>query len=287
MGIDVSSTSAPTITNNKIFANTNCGVYTTDCGDIEIKNNWIYLNGNNGTDSGVFLRYSISPPTVRNNTIVENSPYGIYVAYGRDPCLINDIVWGNGTNIFSERGIENISAAYCCIQGGFEGTGNISCDPCFRSPDTNDYHLSRDSNCIDAGDPNFSDFNETDIDGECRISDGDGDGMFIVDIGADEVYWPKADYNGDLIVNFIDFAILAADWQLPSSNKSLDADTDVDIYDLKVFCDNWLWIAPWSDMYESLGIGGMDMMSEGSADLSGVAFLSSGLSVQLQRRRKR
>jgi parallel beta-helix repeat protein len=272
-GLRVWSASSPTITNNIICNNKDNGIYTYRVESAVINNNWIYRNGvGDGYpydyDSGLYLLDSISPPVVRNNTIVGNSYFGIYIPSGRDPCLINDIVWGNGSepnkNVVSERGIENIVAAYCCIEGGFDGRGNISCDPCFRNPDTNDYHLGRDSNCIDAGDPDFSDFNETDIDGECRIADGDGDGTFIVDIGADEaVYWPKADYNGDLIVNFIDFAFLAADWQKANSTRTLDGDTDVEIDDLKIFCDYWLWIAPWSDMYESLG---MSMAVEGEAE---------------------
>ena len=72
-----------------------------------------------------------------------------------------------------------------------------------------------------------------------------------VDIGADE-FSPKADYNGDLIVNFVDFANLASKWRQNDPNKSLDNDNDVDIYDLERFCDDWLWIAPCSEMYQLL-----------------------------------
>lgn len=70
------------------------------------------------------------------------------------------------------------------------------------------YHLDPNSGCIDAGDPNFSDYSVSDIDGQLRIMDGDGDGNDIVDIGADE--FPSTcetclgDLNGDDFVNNLD-----------------------------------------------------------------------------------
>jgi hypothetical protein len=183
---------------------------------------------------------------------VENTPYGICIAYGRDPNLINNIIYDNGNatdkNIYSERGLSGVSASYCCIEGGwgFAGIDNISCDPCFRNPDANDYHLRRDSNCIDAGDSSLDYEDERDIDGHCRVMFGKTDER--VDIGADE-YEPLADYNGDLIVNFFDFANLVSKWRQTDPNISLDNDNDVDIFDLERFCDDWLWIAPCSETY--------------------------------------
>ena len=130
---------------------------------------------------------------------------------------------------------------YNCVQGGFAGgTGNDSNDPLFRDADANDYHLLDSSPCIDTGDPNFTpDANETDIDGEARIMlDG-------VDMGADEYYYSKADYNVDEIVNFIDYSTLANSWQSINADISLDDDNDVDIDDLALFCDDWLWQPGW------------------------------------------
>jgi hypothetical protein len=262
-GVRLVSASFPTINNNIICNNKDNGIYTDNIEHTFIKNNLIYCNGDGNPDnpsvpcydSGLYLKDSISTPFIRNNTIMGNAIYGIYVALGRDPCLINDIVWQNGSepnkNIVSERGLEGIEASYCCIEGGFAGISNINCDPCFRNPDTNDYHLKRDSNCIDAGDPLADYEDENDIDGEVRIFDGDYNGTFIVDIGADEVYWPKADYNLDEIVDFIDFTFLAGAWMSTNNPSiSLDADSDVDIYDLDEFCSDWLWVAPWSQFYE-------------------------------------
>ena len=49
-----------------------------------------------------------------------------------------------------------------------------------------------------------------------------------------------ADFDQNGIINFLDFAVLAAAWQTENPYISLDADTDVDIYDLKIFCNYWL-----------------------------------------------
>jgi hypothetical protein len=48
------------------------------------------------------------------------------------------------------------------------------------------------------------------------------------------------DYNFDNIVNFVDFAIFADAWMTENPFISLDNDNDVDIDDLKIFCDHWL-----------------------------------------------
>jgi predicted outer membrane repeat protein len=83
-------------------------------------------------------------------------------------------------------------------------SGNIDADPCFLLPgywdpndtpgDANDdfwvdgdYHLLADSSC-----------NETDLDGNPRVLDGDSDGNSVVDIGAYEhhIIYVDADANG-------------------------------------------------------------------------------------------
>jgi beta propeller repeat protein len=61
--------------------------------------------------------------------------------------------------------------------------GNISADPRFVNPFNRDYHLTFESPCIDAGDPDWSfDEGQIDIDGESRVH-----GLRI-DIGADEYH---------------------------------------------------------------------------------------------------
>jgi len=242
------------ISNSKICRNQDSGIYTESNTDSVIKNNWIFLNGDSSHDSGLYLKNSISPPFIRNNTIVKNAPYGVYIALGQDPCLINDIILQNGTgsaqDIFSENGIGGVYASYCCLENGFAGIGsdNIFCDPCFVSPDNNDFHLKYASLCIDAGDP-YADYgDERDIDNQCRVAFGRTEER--ADIGGDE-FAPKADYNKDSIVNFIDYAKLASKWRITDANISLDSNNIVNIYDLKLFCNDWLWHAPCSELYQS------------------------------------
>ena len=127
-----------------------------------------------------------------------------------------------------------------------------------------DYHLTADSNCIDAGDPDFNPGpNMKDIDGERRVFDGDDNGTEIVDIGADEYYWSPADFNSDGLVNFFDYALLSSAW-LTDPNKQyyneicdlVDNDR-IDSNDLARFCEDWLWQTAWAKTfpfsYEKMG----------------------------------
>ena len=69
------------------------------------------------------------------------------------------------------------------------GPGNIDADPLFVDPNSGDFHLTVDSPCIDAGDPEFMpDKGETDMDGEPRVIGA------AVDMGADEFH--DCDGNG-------------------------------------------------------------------------------------------
>ena len=125
-----------------------------------------------------------------------------------------------------------------------------------------DYHLSYDSKCMDAGDPDFEpEPNETDIDGEKRVVDGDGNGTLIVDMGADEYYWSPADFNLDEIVNFFDYALFADAWQATSGGPDYNDIYDltdsncIDCNDLAVFCEDWLWQPAWGKTFVFVGRG--------------------------------
>ncbi len=67
-----------------------------------------------------------------------------------------------------------------------DGGGNIyGEDPMFANPFVGDYSLAEGSPCIDAGMPD-GDYPPTDILGNVRVWDGDGDGVATIDIGAFE-----------------------------------------------------------------------------------------------------
>jgi hypothetical protein len=83
--------------------------------------------------------------------------------------LTNCILWDGDDEIWDDSG-SIVTAVYCNVQGGWEGTGNINIDPIFAGPDAGDFHLKSQSGrwepnsqswinddvtslCIDAGNP--------------------------------------------------------------------------------------------------------------------------------------
>ncbi|MFZ0034685.1 MAG: S8 family serine peptidase [Sedimentisphaerales bacterium] len=213
---------SPTITNCKIRDNIYCGILATrGISNIIVKNSMIYRNGR-----GIYHDSPV-PITVTNSTIVSNTSYGI-TAYST-ATVANCIIWDNGDDLTG-----SCSATYSCISDGDPGKGNISEAPSFVDANADNYHLRQDSPCIDAGDPNFTGSNQTDIDGQARIIHG------RVDMGADEFYRKTADFDHNGMVNFLDYAVLVSVWQTDAPNISLDGDNDVDIYDLALFIEDWL-----------------------------------------------
>jgi parallel beta-helix repeat protein len=162
------------------------GVYLVNNLSTSIKNNWIHNNGIKHStqyrSAGIYFLNQVSVPVVRNNTICDNYTYGIEVSQqGADPQIVSCIIWGNGTDdLYREGGTFN-KVSYCCLQSLHIGSGNmVGRDPSFVNPAADDYHVTYDSPCVNAGKPNSTDPAETDIDGEPRVISE------IVDIGADE-----------------------------------------------------------------------------------------------------
>ena len=60
-------------------------------------------------------------------------------------------------------------------------------------------------------------------------------------------YWLSSDLNDDGIINFEDFSVLAGDWSEPAGEYpgDLDGSLTVDVNDLDIFSNFWLWTAPW------------------------------------------
>jgi len=236
---------------------------------------------------GVWVGYIGSTAVIRRSTVVDNDYTGI-AAGGCTADVSNCIVWGNGYSL------SGCSATYCCIEDLDEGTGNIDLNPLFYDDpcDPNNYHLGVGSPCIDAGDAEYADGNETDIDGEARVMDGDANGTAIVDMGADEYYWSAGDLNRDGIVNFLDYSVFALSWETGDGEPNYDPNCDlaadanvIDYNDLAVLCADWLWEECWTKAFaagagDGMLRGGEFMESAYETDLASAAVEAETVDVE-------
>jgi len=212
---------------------------------------------------------------ISNCTVVGNNYPVISSIYPTNPpsSITNSIIYSNCQYPFmcNWQIPPNISVSYSDIQGGYAGIGNIDADPCFAQPghwDTNgtpssyddfwvdgDYRLTAVSPCIDSGGFVFL-MDNKDLSGNPRITGA------AIDMGAYEsqntLPVAAAGPNQTAYAWLDGFADVNLD-----GSASYDDDNDVDIYDLSLFCQDWLWEAPWSDtqwmMSMSSGGGGMGL----------------------------
>jgi len=106
--------------------------------------------------------------TIANNDSEAGDGGGIFCTWGSNVQVINSILWDNTpqTVFFDSSETPNsLTVSFSDINGGEEGIeandngdvewleGNIDADPLFLDPDNGDYHLTAESPCIDAGDP--------------------------------------------------------------------------------------------------------------------------------------
>jgi hypothetical protein len=127
------------------------GVYFDGCNSFVTNN---IVAGNSATKGGGVIIGMGSATKLINNTLIKNTGDmggGLYLDVASKAYLMNTILWDNqaatGSNIYVESG-GIISVAYCDIQGGWTGTGNINTNPLFE---LSSYQLSKFSPCIGAG----------------------------------------------------------------------------------------------------------------------------------------
>lgn len=120
---------------------------------------------NTAQKGGGMANDGMSCPTLTNCTFVDNHGRdmfgGLYngtgpTNTGNNPIVTNCIFWGNRA-ISDDRQIGNWHhcvpvVTYSCVEGGYDGEGNIDADPLFVDPGAGDYRLGAGSPCVDAGD---------------------------------------------------------------------------------------------------------------------------------------
>lgn len=202
----------PTIRGNTIKGNTGAveggGISMVNFSDALIVQNLIIEN-QSSEGGGVFwlVGSGLRGPLLISNTIANNDARqgsGVF-ADGFDALtqLVNNIIVVKAGQIalfcgdFNDQNspiikFNNIFSAQGMAYGGIcpdkTGTdGNISADPQFVDPSAGNYHLRPGSPSIDKGDNTAPNLPVTDLDGDPRILDGNGDGEAVVDQGVDEV----------------------------------------------------------------------------------------------------
>lgn len=158
-----------------------------------ITNSMFVANAAAGMGGAVMSWYESRPDIIHCTFVANDAASGGAVASMRQshPLISHSILWdntaGNGGSLFLGRYewsavyATQATVEYSDIQGGQSGvrvepegrlvwgTGNIQADPLFTGPTQDNYRLSPDSPCINAGDPNVAIEPEaTDLDGQPR-----------------------------------------------------------------------------------------------------------------------
>ena len=202
-GLSVYEAGTATVRSCKIFNNESAGSSGNGSGIYVLRSNATVentaivrnetINGSSSSGAAFYSHlFSSTGPNyslnVRNCTIADNvgSVYGgFYTTTSTQNATVEStVIWGNYPFDFGSPAAASATQFNFCNLGVglFPGNpGNLSVDPLFADAPNGDYHLSRSSPLIDAGDPFAATGGVIDIDGGNRLVGP------RVDIGADEV----------------------------------------------------------------------------------------------------
>ncbi len=205
--------------------------------------------------------FNTGSSNISNCTLTGNSAVGDYgsssgggIYSSGSPIITDCILWANSAPIGPQI-YGSPTVTFSDVQGGWTGTGNINADPCFVTGPDGNYYLSQitagqavDSPCVDAGSDTAANL---EMDLFTTRTDQLPD-IGTVDMGYHYTSTMSADIDKNWHVDFLDFAILAADW-LQCSNPydsnctetgllagDIIPDYYVNIYDLAILTDCWL-----------------------------------------------
>jgi hypothetical protein len=311
------------ISNCRIYDNQQDGIRSVESAP-QIRNTTIFRNGFDTQTYGINIGNPYSSPVIHNNTVAHNFNQGINCIGSNVPDIRNCILWYNNDDgqQLAGYGVTHYSCVFDPNdpQGtnySLYGDHNFSGKPGFAYDyePYGFYHLNHDSECRNAGDNTFVEQDEVDIDGDERIADN------TVDIGSDEVDCEDTtndmDWSADGVVNFVEWVKFSHTWMTYDPNNplcdpnnpnyehdpnsinfisqtdkerfdavcDLDDDLDVDLDDMMMFAEDWLWVACWRDS-QSLGflyaISGMSnsVISEGTISIDSIPETASTQSIQ-------
>jgi len=122
------------------------------------------ISGNEARIGGGILCHA-SSLTINGNTMTRNAVTlgegGAIHCYSCSLSIINSILWGDSPSQIEVDGDTLLVVAYCDVEGGWSGEGNIDADPMFVLAEKGDYRLLWGSPCIDAGHPDSLDADGT------------------------------------------------------------------------------------------------------------------------------
>jgi serine protease len=181
-GIWMVNFSQATIVNNLVVGNAaGCGggfSWSGSTGVTTFVNN-TFADNDGASGSAIHMSGVDSRHVIHNNILIGKAGQTALLCQNASPVV-------NSSNVFTPQGVAY--GGTCLDQTGERG--NISADPLFVQPPfadvPGDYRLLQSSPAIDAGNNAAPQVPPTDLDGNPRVADGNGDGTAVIDMGAFE-----------------------------------------------------------------------------------------------------